>query len=126
VAKAILDYRNGVSTAGKKTTREYKEYLDKHSLDILLEIDKATGENYSVGLNSVCSLTINREKSGEATEVFNLYKEGRIQEIIDYCKNDTKILYEVHKFILEHHYVIIPLYKKYTKLTSNICLKVPL
>jgi hypothetical protein len=126
VSKAVLDYRNNVPIGDKKTIKSIKEFLDKNSVDLMLLIDEATGENYSTNLNSVTRLTINEGKTREGSEVAKLYKEGKINEIVEYCHNDVKILHDLTKFIEKYNYVIIPLYKKYGKLLNNICLKVEL
>jgi len=126
IAKAILDYRNNVPIENKKTVKSIKEFLDKNSVDLMLLIDEITGENYSTNLNTVSKLTINKERTYEISEIVKLYKEGKIDKIIEYCHNDIKILYNLCKFIDKYNYIIIPLYKKYRKLLNNICLKVEL
>ena len=127
LCKAILDYRSGKTLdSTKKTVRQIREFLNSHTLDLMVKIDEMAtfSEKYSVGLDSVCELTINKRKTRKATEVFELYKNGKIDEIVEYCKNDTKILYELYKFILQYKYVLIPENKKFSKLMPNNCLKV--
>lgn len=126
IAKAILDYRNGVNNENKKTVKQIKEYLDSNSIDLMLMIDEATGENYSTNLDSVTRLTINEEKNGSGKDVHILYKNKEFDKIINYCENDVKLVSDLYDFIEKYKYVNIPLYKKYGKLLDNICLKIKL
>jgi len=126
IAKVVLDHRNGVDTGNKKTVKQIKEYLDSNSIDLMLKIDEATGENYSTNLDSVTRLTINEEKNGNGKDVHILYKNNEIDKILSYCRNDVKLVSDLYDFIVKYKYVNIPLYKKYGKLLDNICLKVKL
>jgi len=45
------------------------------------------------------SLGLSVKKSFDGREVERMYKEGRLQEIIEYCKNDVEITEKIYEFL---------------------------
>src|SRR5574343_290151 len=126
VAEAMCKYRDGIKDNSGEKINDIKKLLDDNSLDIMKLIDDKIESEYSVGLDAVCYCTVNARKSKEGDEVYALLKENKLNEVKDYCINDVKILYKLHRFIQLFNYVLIPQYKQYFMLTEYIVLKIKL
>lgn len=130
VASAIKDYRESKYADSRKLNPlvyvdNMKEYLDKHSYDIMSEIIKVTGGRWSAPFNLVCHLTIGYGKSDDGSNVPEMYKNGDINRIAKYCVHDVRLSWLLHLFILKYKYVLIPLYRDMPNLTSHQTIKVP-
>ncbi|HNO10699.1 MAG TPA: helicase, partial [bacterium] len=53
---------------------------------------------HRIKLDSVATATLNVGKSADGLEALKWWKEGRIQEIIDYCKQDVQVLRDVVEY----------------------------
>lgn len=69
------------------------------SLDLLKEIKKALG--FRVKLDSVAGATLGYGKSGHGLEAITWWKNGEIDKIIKYCKDDVKVTKEVYDYALK-------------------------
>ena len=71
---------------------------EKERVDLLEEIEMATGKRISLSKLAKANLGIEKDRHG--SEAAKLYKEGRMEELKDYCLNDvrlTKELYDVYR-----------------------------
>ncbi len=70
------------------------------TLDILAEIQKSLGRR--IKLEEVAQATIGEGKSGYGGQAVEWWKDGKIQEIKDYCLQDVKITRKVYEYGLRH------------------------
>lgn len=70
------------------------------ALDILKEIEKVLG--HRISLESVAQGTLGHGKSGKGLEAITKFREGKIQELKEYCLDDVKITKEVYEYILQN------------------------
>lgn len=73
-------------------------------LDMLAEIYKSLG--YRIKLDDVAAATIGTSKSAHGLIAVQWWKEGKIQEIIDYCMQDVKVTKEVYEFGKQNGYIL--------------------
>lgn len=65
-------------------------------LDILEEIQKSLG--HRIALDDVVKGTLEKRKEGHGLQAINLYNEGKIKELIDYCLSDVRLTKEVYEY----------------------------
>lgn len=78
------------------------ELLYPKSFDILDRIKRVLG--HRVSLQSVAQATLNEHKTRTGVEAVRLFKEGKIEDVIDYCKHDVEITNRIYQFIRENGY----------------------
>lgn len=72
---------------------------DLPMFDILEDLTQKLG--HRIGLDSVAQATLNVGKSSSGLEAIRYFREGRWQELIQYCENDVKITKDVFEYGLE-------------------------
>ncbi len=80
------------------------DLLKLPQLDILQHIERSLG--YRIKLDDVAAATIGTRKSGHGLQAVAWWKEGKIDEIRQYCLQDVKITREVYEFGLKNGYVL--------------------
>jgi DEAD/DEAH box helicase domain-containing protein len=70
------------------------------SLDILAEIKKSLGRN--VGLGKLAQGTLGAGKSAHGLQATNWWKQGKIDEIREYCIQDVKVTKGIYDYALKH------------------------
>jgi DEAD/DEAH box helicase domain-containing protein len=70
------------------------------SLDILAEIRKSLGKG--IRLDNVAEATIGIGKSGHGLQAIEWWKEGRMDKIEKYCKQDVKVTKDIYEYALKH------------------------
>lgn len=73
------------------------------SIDIMKEIQKTLGRR--IGLDSVAEATLGVGKSSNGLQAVQWWRQGKIQEVRDYCIQDVKVTKEVFDYAREHHEV---------------------
>lgn len=71
---------------------------EKERVDLLEEIEMATGQRIS--LSRLAEANLGVKKSRHGSEAIGLYKEGKIDELKEYCLNDVKLtkdLYDIYR-----------------------------
>ncbi len=71
-----------------------------HSLDLLVEIKKATGR--SLRLDAVASGTLGIGKSGSGLDAIVWWKNGEIDKIAQYCTQDVRVTKDIYEYALKH------------------------
>jgi DEAD/DEAH box helicase domain-containing protein len=61
---------------------------------------------FRIKLDDVASATIGAKKSAHGLQAVAWWKEGKVQEIIDYCTQDVKVTKEVFEFGLKEGYIL--------------------
>ncbi|WP_245695085.1 DEAD/DEAH box helicase [Desulforhopalus singaporensis] len=70
------------------------------SLDLLEQVQLQLG--YRLKLNSLAEHTLGTAKSGDGLQALRWYKQGKIDQIVHYCKKDVEITKNLFLFGLEH------------------------
>ncbi len=91
--------------AGSRPTAQerqqlYMELLALNHFDMLVELKKIIG--HRLRLDSIARSTIQHGKSADGLQALTWYKEGRIEKIIEYCKQDVEVTRLIHEHALQH------------------------
>lgn len=81
----------------------HQRYLELRGLnhyDILTEVKKVLG--HRLKLDSLARPTLQAGKSADGLQALAWYKEGRIDLIIEYCKQDVEVTRRIYEYALEH------------------------
>jgi DEAD/DEAH box helicase domain-containing protein len=73
------------------------------NLDILLSVKGALGHRLS--LDQLAEATLKQKKSGNGLEAVKWLREGRIDLIEQYCRDDVRITADLYRFGLTHRYL---------------------
>ena len=73
------------------------------TFDMLIDVNKKLGHRLS--LNHLAENTLNAEKSADGLVSLQWYKEGKIDKIIEYCKQDVEITRDLFLYGVSHGYV---------------------
>lgn len=74
----------------------FPEITKVPSFDILEQVYKSLG--FRIKLDNIASATLGYGKSGDGLMAVQLYAEGKIEELKQYCLDDVKITKEVYEF----------------------------
>lgn len=78
----------------------------KERVDLLEEIEMATGERVSLSRLAEANLGVAKEHHG--SEAITLYNEGRMDELKEYCLNDVKLTKEIYDLYRFQKYLLVP------------------
>ncbi len=70
------------------------------SLDLLKEVKKSLG--FRLKLDSIAQATLGAGKSGHGLEAVTWWKQGEIDKIIKYCKDDVKVTKDIYDYALKN------------------------
>ncbi|MGA1047123.1 MAG: ribonuclease H-like domain-containing protein [Minisyncoccia bacterium] len=76
------------------------------SFDILREFRAKIGKR--LGLDAIAGMTLGTHKSGTGANAMTLYREGKLQELADYCLNDVKLTKDMFEYCIEKQHLIYP------------------
>lgn len=77
----------------------YLKHLDLAQLpmlDLLEELEKILG--HRVSLQSLCTATLNRGKSGSGLDAIHYFRSGEIEKLKKYCLDDVRLTKEIYEF----------------------------
>jgi DEAD/DEAH box helicase domain-containing protein len=74
------------------------------TLDILEEIHNRLG--YRLSLDHLAKVTLGKEKTANGLQALQWWKQGRIREIIDYCKKDVEITRDLFLYGQKNGYLL--------------------
>ncbi|MBT5632068.1 MAG: DEAD/DEAH box helicase [Nitrospina sp.] len=74
-----------------------------NTFDMLIDVKKLLG--FRLSLNHLAQHTLNAEKSADGLVSLQWYKEGKINKIIQYCKQDVEITRDLFLFGEKNSYV---------------------
>jgi DEAD/DEAH box helicase domain-containing protein len=74
------------------------------TFDILQEVSKRLG--YRLSLNHLAHKTLNMEKSADGLQSLQWFKEGKMEEVIAYCKKDVEITKDLFLYGLANGYLL--------------------
>ena len=74
-----------------------------NTFDMLIDINKLL--NFRLSLNHLAQHTLNAKKSADGLISLKWYKEGKIEKIIQYCKQDVEITRDLFLFGEENGFI---------------------
>ena len=74
------------------------------TLDILESVHQYLG--FRLSLDHLARVTLGTAKSADGLQALRWWKEGRIAEIIDYCRKDVAITRDLYRYGLAHGYLL--------------------
>ncbi len=74
-----------------------------NTFDMLVDVKKNLG--FRLSLNHLAQHTLNAEKSADGLVSLQWYKEGKINKIIQYCRQDVGITRDLYLFGEQHGFV---------------------
>ena len=87
-------------------------------LDILEEVHNRLG--YRLSLDHLAGVTLGKKKTADGLQALRWWKQGRIREIIDYCKADVEITKDLFLYGKKNGYL---LFKNKAKKTVRVPVK---
>ncbi len=91
----------GCKTPGEdQRKRCYGDLCALNNLDMLMEIHRKLG--HRVKLDAVARPTLAVGKSADGLQALEWWRQGRLDLIIEYCKQDVEVTRRVHEYALEH------------------------
>jgi DEAD/DEAH box helicase domain-containing protein len=73
------------------------------TVDMLDHIHKRLG--FRVSLDNLAGATLGTSKSADGLQAVRWYKQGRMQEILDYCQQDVEVTRQLYKYGQRHKHV---------------------
>ena len=73
------------------------------TVDMLEQIYKRLG--FRVSLDNLARTTLGTAKSADGLQAVRWYKEGRIQEVLDYCQQDVEVTRRLYEYGQQHKHV---------------------
>ncbi|RMD51487.1 helicase [Candidatus Parcubacteria bacterium] len=80
------------------------DLLQIPQIDILAKINEKLG--YRIKLDDVAAATLGTKKSAHGLLAVQWWKEGRVQDVVDYCMQDVKVTKGVYEFALKNGYIL--------------------
>ena len=74
------------------------------TLDILEDIHSRLG--FRLSLAHLAEITLNSRKSADGLQALKWWQQGRIQEILEYCRQDVRITHELYRYGKQHGYLL--------------------
>lgn len=79
---------------------------EKERTDLLEEIEMAAGQRVSLG--QLAELNLGVKKTRHGSEAIGLYRDGKMDELKEYCLNDVKITKELYDLYQKQNYFLMP------------------
>jgi DEAD/DEAH box helicase domain-containing protein len=73
------------------------------TVDIMDEVYRALG--FRVGLNDLASATLGIQKSADGLQAIRWWRQGRVEELFEYCRQDVEVTKRLYEFGRERKYV---------------------
>jgi len=75
-------------------------------VDLLEEIEMSAGQRVSLSRLAEANLGVKKDHHG--SEAIALYREGKMQELKEYCLNDVKLTKELYDLYRKQNYLFMP------------------
>jgi DEAD/DEAH box helicase domain-containing protein len=92
-----FDYRVLAGATGR-------QLYERPTLDLLKLIQDRLG--YRLSLNRLAEQTLGHTKSSDGLQALRWYKQGKIREIVDYCRQDVALTRDLLLFALDNGYLL--------------------
>lgn len=80
-----------------------KDFSQLKTIDMLLHIKNKLG--FRLSLDSLAQATLGTRKSADGLQAIRWYREGKMDELIAYCKDDVEITYRLYEYGKQNGYV---------------------
>ena len=80
-----------------------KDFTQLKTIDMLIHIHKRLG--FRVSLSSLAQATLGTDKSADGLAAVRWFREGKIEELITYCRDDVAITRRLYDFGRHEGYV---------------------
>ncbi|KKU93738.1 MAG: hypothetical protein UY26_C0005G0002 [Candidatus Jorgensenbacteria bacterium GW2011_GWA1_48_13] len=90
----------------QKLNQEGLDLWQKERVDLLHEIEMATGERISLSRLAEANLGVG--KTGHGSEAIGLYEEGKIDELKKYCLKDVELTKQLYDIYLKEKELLVP------------------
>jgi DEAD/DEAH box helicase domain-containing protein len=74
------------------------------SLDLLVEIRKSLGRR--IKLDDIASATLGESKSADGLQSIIWWRQGKIDEVVAYCKQDVLVTKKVYDFAMQNGHLL--------------------
>lgn len=74
------------------------------SLDLLVEIRKSLGRR--IKLDDIASATLGESKSADGLQSIVWWRQGKIDDVVNYCKQDVKVTKNVYDFAMQNGHLL--------------------
>lgn len=74
------------------------------SLDLLVEIKKSLGRR--IKLDDIASATLGESKSADGLQSIVWWRQGKIDEVVAYCKQDVVVTRKVYDFAIQNGHLL--------------------
>jgi DEAD/DEAH box helicase domain-containing protein len=74
------------------------------TVDILEHVHRQLG--FRLSLDHLATQTLGSEKTADGLQALKWWKDGRVQEIIDYCRHDVEITRDLYRYGLQNGYLL--------------------
>ena len=81
-----------------------KDLNQLHTIDMLAHIKRTLGHRLS--LNALAQATLSADKSADGLQAVTWYRQGKIQELISYCKDDVDLTRRLYEFGRQNGYLL--------------------
>lgn len=78
---------------------------DKTTLDLMIPLSQALG--YRPRLDDLAAATLGIGKLGNGLDAVRWFREGNLEQLTAYCKQDVQVTYDLYRFGKEHGYVLV-------------------
>ncbi len=75
-----------------------------NNLDILQEVKKYLG--FRLSLAHLAEITLGESKSADGLQALRWWQQGRIKEIIEYCRQDVRITRDLYRYGRKHRHLL--------------------
>jgi DEAD/DEAH box helicase domain-containing protein len=80
------------------------DFKTLHSLDILEVVHKYLG--FRLSLDHLAQATLSAKKTADGLQALEWWRQGRIKEILAYCRADVEITKDLYGFGRENGYLL--------------------
>jgi DEAD/DEAH box helicase domain-containing protein len=74
------------------------------TIDLLEHVHRRLG--YRLSLDHLAQATLGAQKSADGLQALKWWKEGRIDDIVAYCKQDVAVTRDLYRYGAEHGYLL--------------------
>jgi DEAD/DEAH box helicase domain-containing protein len=76
------------------------DLMQMKQIDLLVAVKDGLGRR--LRLDTIAKATLGEAKSADGLQAVRWWREGRQQEVIDYCIQDVKVTKDIYEYALEH------------------------
>jgi DEAD/DEAH box helicase domain-containing protein len=90
------------------------------TIDLLDRFNRAAG--FRIKLDDLADINLGIRKSSNGLQSLIWWKEGKVDEVIEYCKMDVEVTNKLYEFVLQNNFVEYSSYGRIKRVSLNIAL----